>query len=449
AEEAVETIRLNMAGWITPSANTSRFGGMTAFALPGLLLLLASAPTGAQSFYQLTNPRIYRVDPPTNNPWYHGYGFGGLAWRPVSGNPDGVLMMIWETPPAQRGDLLELRIAFGSPPNSAGANDAAVLSQVLDFGWCYDMDYESDERVLVHSRFDYTGSGRSPGSGVGRFVRRGEGIVSFEMTKPYGVFQMGPGERMRGAFAGTREVAGQTYDTIALVKMDTTTAGIFLLDIRTGELIDADPAAPNGDLSANPYIGLAGETGVTNITNPVISGKTRIVGLDVIGDIAFVLFVPDVDAPSATTSLMQLDLLTKQVLAVADVSRMFDPERSGRCVGYTWGFDVSPLDDGRVRVLISDCTDHSLTSLAAIDGVNVPAGSEPVDPAAVYIPASDSGNGGTPSQPSAGDGSPPTESTGGQAVVWVCPGIGLALPMFLCTAALGLSRRTREADRSP
>lgn len=437
-----------MPGCITSSADTSSFRGMTAFALSGLLLLLASAPAGAQSFYQLTNPRIYRVDPPTNNPWYHGYGFGGLAWRPVSGNPDGVLMMIWEAPPSQRGDLLELRINFGSPPNPVGANDAAALSQVLDFGWCYDMDYESDDRVLVHSRADYAGSGRSPGSGIGRFVRRGEGIVSFEMTNPYSVFRMGPGERMRGAFAGTRDVAGQTYDTVALVKMDTTTAGIFLLDIRTVNLIDADPAAPNGDLSANPYIGLAGETGVANITNPVIPGRTRIVGLDVVGDIAFVLFVPDVDASSPTTSLMQLDLSTKQVLAVADVSRMFDPERSGRCVGYTWGFDVSPLDDGRVRVLISDCTDHSLTSLAAIDGVSVPVGSEPVDPAAVYVPAGDNGNGGTSNQPGGGDGSPATEGTGGQAVIWVCPGIGLALPMFLCGAAFGLARRTREADLS-
>ncbi len=437
-----------MAGCSTPFANTLRFCGMMAFTLAGLSPLLTGAPAGAQSFYQLTNPRIYRVDPPTNNPWYHGYGFGGLAWRSVPEDLNGVLLMIWETTPSQRGDLLELRIDFGSAPHSDGSNDAAALNQVLDFGWCYDMDYESDERVLVHARADYAESGRSPGSGVGRFVRRDGAIVSFEMTNPYGVFRMGPGERMRGAFAGTREVAGQTYDTVALVKMDTTTAGIFLLDLRTGDLIDADPAAPNGELSANPYIGLAGATGVTNIANPVVPGKTRIVGLDVVGDTAFVLFVPDVDASSPTTSLMQIDLPTRQVLAVADVSRMFNPERSGRCAGYTWGFDVSPSDDGKVRLLISDCTDHSLTLLAAIDGVNVPAGSEPVDPAAIYVPPDDNGNGGTDGQPSTGDGASATDGTGSQAVIWVCPGIGIALPMFLCTAAWGRSRRIRGADPS-
>jgi len=235
---------------------------------------------------------------------------------------------------------------------------------------------------------------------------------------------------------------------VALVKMDTTTAGIFLLDIRTGDLIDADPAAPNGDLSANPYIGLAGATGVTNIANPVVPGRTRIVGLDVVGNIAFVLFVPDVDASSPTTSLMQIDLPTKQVLAVAHVSRMFNPERSGRCAGYTWGFDVSPLGYDRVRLLISDCTDHTLTLLAAIDGVNVPAGSEPVDPAAIYVPPDNNSNGGTPGQPGADDGSSATDGTGSQAVIWVCPGIGIALPMFLCTAAWGWSRRIRGADPS-
>ncbi len=406
-----------------------------------LWLVVAARTADAQSFYQLTNPRVYRVDPPTDNPWSHGYGFGGLGFDPGEAGAFGNVLLVWEYPPGglaegQRGDLVEMSIDWGSPPKGGSSNDATLVSRLFDWGWCHNIDYESDDRVLVHSRFDYTAGfpNRTPGTGIGRFTRSGENLAGFTMTVPFQTFSIGGGERMRGAFAGTRTVAGTAYDTVAEIMMNTTISGIFLVNAATGSLIDADPDAPNGSLTGNPFIGFAGDTGVTNIANPIVPGRTLIAGLDVIGDTAFVLMVLNWNATDQYLALMQVDLVQKRVIGVANVSQMFDPARGGQCSGYTQEMDVTATGDGKVRILIAECTDRTLTSLLAIDGVAVPEGSDPVDPDAIFQPTDGSGDGN-------GDGG--TADTE-PAVVWVCPGIGISLPTVVTVVGLWFTARLRR-----
>ncbi len=410
-------------------------GTVVVIALAVAVLVTASAR--GQGFYQLTNPRIYRVDPPTDNPWDHGYGFGGLAWRPVPGDANGTILVSWERNAAaledgKRGDLAEVIIDFASAPDAQGLNDAALVSQVFDWGWCENLDYESDDRVLVVSRYDYEVSApdRTPGTGVGRFVRDGGAITGFEMTHHVPIPRIG-GDIRNGAFAGPREIAGVLYDTLGFVSFYTTVCGIFLVDIQSGKLIDADPEAPNEDLAGNPFIGFAGNTGVTNLSSPIVQGTTKIAGFDVVGDIAFLLLLQTDSAGKPYLQLMQVNLVQKRLLAVANVSQVLDPARAGRFGGYTYGFDVSPLGNEKVRILIADGTERSNTSLAAIDGLSVPEGTDPVDPSAIFVPSNgNNSNGGT---------------TGGeQAVVWVCPGVGVGLPALAGIWGVWAVRRTRS-----
>lgn len=409
-----------------------------------------------QAFYQLTNPRIYRVDPPTNNPWYHGYGITGVATVPVEGDANGNLLITWECPPTDRGDLAELRIDFGVLPNAQAQNDATLLGQTLDWGWCYNLDYESDNRVLVHDRGDYP-VGRKPAgaqmqtiaSGVGRFVRQGGQIAGFELAHPYRSALLLQGGRIWGTFSGSRTIAGAAYDTVAIVQEaafgSTIPVGIYLVDIVTGEPIDAAPGSPDGYQGINPYIGISGNTGVPNVPLPIVVGSTLIAGLEVVGDTAFLLIVVNWNLENQYLALAQLDFVGKRVMGIANVSDMLNPTRGGKSSHWTWGFDVWPIGDDKVRILITERTDLTLTSLAAIDGVLAPEGTDPVDPNALFVAEP---GGGSPSQPNIpgsndgdGNGDGGSAETDG-AVFWVCPGIGIAFPGLAGLWGLWMCRRS-------
>lgn len=422
---------------MTVARRRRRGGACAALALLATIGAYA-VPASAQNFYQLTNPRIYRADPPTTNPWSHDYGFGGMAFEPIAGDPNGRVLLVWETPGGDttlygRGDLLEFTLDFDSPPNSNAGNDVTVISQAINYGWCFAMDYESDERVLMLARPDWGGP-----SGLYRFVRDTAGaIIGTQKLSTIDLYSYvtGRGVVVWGCFAGQRELNGTVYaDTMFLINASTSPSGIFLYDLTDLKLIDADPNASNGNLSANPYIGLQGDTGVTNITTP-LDDTCIIAGIDVVGDVAFVLYVKDRN-DSRTLSLMQIDLTARQVIADANVTQMLNPARIPPVDHWTWGFTVWPIDNTTVRILVAPRS-TGLTSFAAIDGKLATAGTPAVDPAAIFVPSS---NGGDPNQPSGGDGGGSTND--GVATVWLCPGFGLTIPaMGMLWAAWFIRRR--------
>lgn len=437
---------------------------LSALASAVLLLPIVSATADAQYFYQLTNARVYRVNPPTPSPWSHKYGYGGLAFRPIEGDPNGQILMCWEQhAPAIYdglwGELTEMKVPFDSAPSAQAQNDAMLLNQVYDWGWCYNLDYESDDRVLVHARADYGAGGlvlpsetaRAAKTGVGRVIRTDGLITGFETTHPFGVsaYTLHIDLRMRGAFAGMRQIGGQTYDTTAMINWGTDDSALYLVDITTGEVIDAEPNSATPHAPGHPYIGFTGNTGVTNILSPIVTGTTHVVGLDVVGDTAFFLITTAEDTAQPYLTLFQVDLLGKRVVGTADLRQLFGSSRGVRPSAYSWGFDVTATGSDTVRILMADPVDTTFTTLTAIDAVRVPEGSAAIAADAVYTDpgASNSTDGsGTNGDSSNGNGSSTQPSATGdtngqQAVIWVCPGFGIAIPAFVVFFGVWISRR--------
>lgn len=390
-----------------------RQGGRGARLLAAVVLFAACRLVEAQNFYQVSNPRTYRIDPPMTPPLADGLVPQALTSRTVESNGNSTLILTWQTSTGTPSAALEVAVNLDIPPIAESANDATLIAQIPNLAPVTAMDYQSDQQVLTMTR---TVGTVQAAVGVGPFVFDDQGdivnvFLNTRIAPPVVTGGLGTNLGPQGiAFGGIRNVGGGVYDT-AIVVFAGSPAGLWAADLSTARWLDANLANTSGANAISPIVPWSGDTGGVN-QDP---GGHQLRGVDVLGDIAFLLTARQQDANDPNSIqyfLIQANLLVQQRLAVVNLGDLFDQRITAPSAALGGDLDVTARSDGTVRIVFS--TPGSGKDIGVLDGQLVPIGSAPI----------------------AGGSTPPPEST---AVIWVCPGFGIAIPIVTAATLLWLS----------
>jgi len=393
--------------------------------------LLLCPPTKGQSFYQVSNPRTYRIDPPITPPLPDDLVPQMLAYRSTGAHGTGSIILNWQTSQGEAAATLEVAVDLTATPPAASTNDATLITQIPAFNVATAMDWQTDQRVLLMSR---TVGQRQSLIALGPFVFDQQGNITnlrvdASIAPPVVTGGLGTNLGPQGlAFSGVRDVGG-VYTTAAVIFAGDP-AGLWAADLTTLQWLDASASNTGGANPISPLVPWSGNTGAANLD----PGGHRLRGVDVLGDIAFLLTARQsdpADAGSIQYYLIQVDLRVQQRLAVVNLGDLFDSRITSPTDALGGDVDVLATSSSTVRILFN--TPGSGKYIGALDGKLVPNGSPAI------APGSGGGDGGSGGE---------TPSTDGQAVIWVCPGFGIALPLLFSLAgahAWYAQRRGRRA----
>jgi hypothetical protein len=404
----------------SPMFTTRTARGPLLLLLFGFGVLDAGRFVEGQTFYQVSNPRTYRIDPALTPPLPNGLVPQMLAYRTAGNNGAGTLLLSWQTGEGQPSEALEVAVDLDTPPPPESDNDATLISQIPALQGMTAMDYQSDRQVLVMSR---TVGTQQAVLSLGAFTLNGQGGVTgltptAAITPPVVPGGLGTNLGPQGiAFGGVRNIADGTYNT-GIVVFAGDPSGLWAADLSTGQWLDANKANSGGANAITPLVGWNGNTGVVN-QDP---DRHQLRGIDVIGDIAFLLTARqrDVNDPNSIEYyLIQVNLLVSEVQGVVNLGDLFDQRITSPSQALGGDLDVSARADGTVRIIFN--TPGSGKYIGELDGQLVPIGSNPI-----------------------GSGTTPQAS----AVIWVCPGIGIAIPIMILAAGTWFrGTRTRPEAR--
>lgn len=385
-------------------------------AMPAALALCGVAQ--GQNFYQLYKPRTYRIDPPLSPAMPNGLVPGALAYRAAGNGGAGSLLVGWQTPDGSTGEMLEVAVDLDTTPPFESDNDAQLLARVDALRLVRELDSVSDLNVVAISRASGT---RLAAFVYGRFTTDVAGNVANmavgTSSQPLPPTRLGSNIAPEGvALGGTRNIGSGVY-TIAQPMFANDPAGLWVTDATNGKWVDADTRNTGGANDISPLLAWSGDTGTVNLD----PDRHQLRAVDAVGYTSFLLTArrrdPN-DAASIEYYLVQVNTLSQHVLAVAGLAEVFDARITSPSEAPGGGLDVTTRPDGTVRIALS--TAGSGKYIGVVDGRLVAEGSPAV----------------------AGD--TPTPTPGSEAVVWVCPGIGLGLPAILLAAGCCISHRLRR-----
>jgi hypothetical protein len=294
------------------------------YVLTALAALAVCSLAEAQNFFQVSNPRTYRIDPPLTPALPSDLVPQMLGYRPTGANGTGSVILNWQTSQGEDAQTLEVSVNFNTTPPADSTNDATLITQISAFNVGTAIDWQSDQRVLVMSR---TVGTRQALIALGPFVFDQQGNITnlrvdASISPPVVTGGLGTNLGPQGlSFGGIHDVDG-VLDWAAVIFAGDP-AGLWAADLVTLQWLDANASNTGGANAISPLIPWSGNTGGVNLD----PGGHRLRGVDVIGNIAFLLTARQSD-PADTGSiqyyLIQVDLLVQQRLAVVNLGDLFD-----------------------------------------------------------------------------------------------------------------------------